>query len=493
MQLFFANYRAVWRAGVVAGLSRQELVELFDRRQVPAGTPIVLDERMRPVEPLTSWGRGLGLDEMDADTMRTYAYAVLRLVAFLAARGLDPFSATETDLKEFRHWRSRKDAGLVRPRGGKKSGPVQKTTWTKESAGIGSLYRYLKRTGQVEASPWREGSLGGRRVARDMRVRHMELDQYLYLRDVGFGGLTPDGGLDMSFHGWRPHRNRAVCELALMTGMRIQEWSTLLLPELGLLEGRRAPTADVDLSACAKGGYERSVYIPMDAMELQGPYLLLERPRMVAAAQRTLRRKARDLFVVDRIEADGRRVQGTFEGVRVTWVVKEMDPELRRLCVLETGDGLDPLAMFIGRGGQMLTFSGWDRVRWRAWDRMTALAGDQAAPVMPRLCWLYHDLRHTFALRLLIYLTREALKDAEAQKLPMSTLLDHMTGNPLLVVQRRLGHAQPSTTYKYIRYLKDPMREVDAAFRQWTAAGGASYVTIARSLMGLESSDATQR
>jgi hypothetical protein len=37
----------------------------------------------------------------------------------------------------------------------------------------------------------------------------MELDQYLFFRDVGFGGLEPGGGLDLGFRGWRPHRNRA--------------------------------------------------------------------------------------------------------------------------------------------------------------------------------------------------------------------------------------------------------------------------------------------
>ncbi|AEY94163.1 putative terminal protein (plasmid) [Streptomyces hygroscopicus subsp. jinggangensis 5008] len=37
-----------------------------------------------------------------------------------------------------------------------------------------------------------------------------------------------------------------------------------------------------------------------------------------------------------------------------------------------------------------------------------------------------------------------------------------------------------------LRYLKDPKREVDDAFREWTAAGGVSYITITRSLMDLE-------
>lgn len=99
---------------------------------------------------------------------------------------------------------------------------------------------------------------------------------------------------------------------------------------------------------------------------------------------------------------------------------------------------------------------------------------------------------HTFALRLLIYLTQLALGDGRAQQLPMSTLLDHMSGNPLLQVQRRFGHASPATTYRYIRYLKDPMRDVDEAFRTWTAAGGASYADIARTAMSLGDGDAAQ-
>ncbi|MFH8682045.1 hypothetical protein [Streptomyces lydicus] len=216
----------------------------------------------------------------------------------------------------------------------------------------------------------------------------MELDQYLYLRDVGFGGLTPDAGLDASFRGWRPHRNRAACELALMTGMRIQEWSTLLLPELGLVDGRRPAFADVELKACAKFGRPRSVYVAPDPMELLDPYLLLERPESVAKAQRSLRRRHRELFAILRLEADGTRVRGVLDGRVTTRTVKNMKPDLRRLAVRETGDGLDPLALFIGQGGKMLTFSAWDKTRWRAWDRMKAWAGNQHAPVLPRRCWV---------------------------------------------------------------------------------------------------------
>jgi site-specific recombinase XerD len=478
VHLFFADKRKVWKVGGVAGLGLAELTELFERRRLPSGMPVLLDEAMRPVEPISSWFRTMALDGLDPKSMRSYAYTVLMLLNFLLSRGLDLRSAGERDVQEFRLWR-REEAEET----------VAEATWDRDAAAIRGLYDFLVQIGFVDSRPWRS-TRRGRSLAsgtsRDLRVRHMELEQYLYCRDVGFGGLAPDAGLDGDFRGWRPHRNRAACELALMTGMRIQEWATLLLPELGLTAGARPRTTDIDLAACAKYGRPRSVYVPVDAMELLDPYLLIERPEIVAKAQGTLRRRSRDLFVIQRIEADGTRIQGILDGCAVTRVIKDMKPALRRITIMETGDGLDPLALFIGQGGRMLTFSGWDRVRWRAWARMKDVAAREVTPVLPRRCWVYHDLRHSFALRLLIYLKREALNDAQLQDLPMSTLLDHMTGNPLLVVQRRLGHAQPSTTYRYIRYLKDPMREVDDAFRQWTAAGGASYVTVARRLMGLQ-------
>ncbi|MFE9468773.1 hypothetical protein ACFYNW_35135 [Streptomyces virginiae] len=130
--------------------------------------------------------------------------------------------------------------------------------------------------------------------------------------------MTPEAELDETFGGWRPHRNRAAVELALLTGMRAQEWSTLLLPELGLMAGDRPRTADVDLAACAKQKRPRSVYVPVGAMELLDSYLMIERPEIVAKAQRTLRRRHHDLFVVQRLEVDDTKVRGVLEGRTVT-------------------------------------------------------------------------------------------------------------------------------------------------------------------------------
>ncbi|OAH13496.1 site-specific integrase [Streptomyces jeddahensis] len=102
MQLFFTDRRKVWRVGTVAGIPSAELDELFGRRRLAAGTPILLDEAMRPVEPLSSWFRVLGQQGLDVKTMRAYAYSVLMLLQFLTARGLDLRLATEADVLDFR-------------------------------------------------------------------------------------------------------------------------------------------------------------------------------------------------------------------------------------------------------------------------------------------------------------------------------------------------------------------------------------------------------
>jgi site-specific recombinase XerD len=113
----------------------------------------------------------------------------------------------------------------------------------------------------------------------------------LFLRDVGFGGLTPDASLDPGFRGGFTHRNRAALELALLTGLRKQEWSTVLLPELGVDTSGSCTAEEFELEACAKFGRRRTAYVHRDAREMIDTYLLLERPEMVENAQAKLKRR----------------------------------------------------------------------------------------------------------------------------------------------------------------------------------------------------------
>lgn len=477
MQVYFVNRRRVAQTASVPGIDPDSVRDLFERRRVPDGMAIVLDSQMRPVEPVCSWLRTVGRD-CTPKTSRTYAYAALRFMDFLAARGLELLTAAETDLQEYRQWRCEDHQE-----------PISGATWDKEAAAINSFYRWAVDHKHLHARPWRSG--GQRRdtfytgIDRDMRVRHMALEQYLYFRDVGLGGLMPDGSVDYSFRGWCPQRNRAGVELALLTGMRLQEWSTVLLPELGVGSAPAGQPVEFRLAACAKRGTPRNVHVASSVRMQIGTFIHLERDQIVRTAQAALKARRSELFIVSRVDSDAGRLYGQLDGVKVAYSIEDMDPWLRRIAVLDTGERLEPLAVFVGQGGLMLTPSSWDKIRWHAWGRMVSHAAEHPVPVVPQHRWVFHDLRHTFALRLLLFLTRQEVARGIGSEVPMATLLDHMSSNPILKVQQCLGHASPATTYHYVRYLKDPMSEVAEAFRDWSAEDGPTYAEIGAKLMGL--------
>jgi integrase len=463
-------------AGDVAGLLRH--------RAVPDGTPVLLDgDTMLPVEPWCSWFLHLAYDGKAAETMREYAYIVLRLAGFLQERGCDLLSAREPDLRAYREARTR-----LQDR------PVGDSMWGKEAQLINQLYRWLVDYGHLQARPLRVGGRGrvpmAPRLRRSMDIRHMTLGQYRFFRDVGLGGQLPDSRCDDGFRGRAPQRNRAAADLALSTGMRPQEWATVLLPELGA--GGRRPGEPVvfTVQACAKYGKRREVFVPAAALDSVDRYLLLERPELAGPSARQLARRRRELFVVSRIDPGSGKVEGELEGRRRVFVMAAMSPALRRITVSETAAGLEPLAVFIGRGGQMLGSSAWASYRDDAWKRILARAGAAPAGVVPARRWRWHDLRHTFALQLLGYL--ELQMDGEeagavaARRRHMAYLGGNIRHNPLLIVSRRLGHASPATTYAYLQYSDDPMNAVEAAFRDWMASEDATYAEVAGHAFGLE-------
>ncbi|MFF3277522.1 hypothetical protein ACFYWU_42400 [Streptomyces chrestomyceticus] len=61
-------------------------------------------------------------------------------------------------------------------------------------------------------------------------------------------------------------------------------------------------------------------------MKMLHPYLLIERPGIVAAAPCTPRRRHRELFVVDHLEADGTWAHGVLDDVPITRTVKMLKP-----------------------------------------------------------------------------------------------------------------------------------------------------------------------
>ncbi|MFC8803935.1 site-specific integrase [Streptomyces anthocyanicus] len=498
MDLFFVSRDRVQRWPALFDGLGTEAVGLLDHRALPDGLPMILDTGLRPVEPACMWFRHLAYMGRDPEgTLRPYAYIVLRLMEFLAERGRELSTATESDLVAYR--RSRVEL---------QDQPVGGAAWDREASVINSLFGWLVEQGFRQVGPLRmgnrNGSSSGSRLprenrnplssgmSRDMDIRHLSLDQYRFFRDVGLGGQRLDGSVDRGFRGWAPHRNRAAADLALTSGMRLQEWSTVLLPELAVGMRRAGEPIEFVLQACAKYKKRRTAYVPPDALGSIDTFVLLERPEIVAPMARALERRHRELLVVFEIDYARGRLRAQWRGRSREFAWSAMTPKLRRLAVYEGPHGLEPLAVFVGHGSTLLSSSSWDRIRHMAWDRMTAVRDDSRAPMLPVKRWRFHDLRHTFALRLLAFLMRRAMERDAAIRGGRSVAA-HIAFNPLLIVSRRLGHSSPAVTYEYLRYLEEPMQYVDAAFTEWSASDGDTYADIALRALGTEAGHAEAR
>ncbi|MGW4851898.1 hypothetical protein ACWEPZ_11800 [Streptomyces sp. NPDC004288] len=457
-------------------ISAAEAAALLERRGVLDGTPVFLDEETQmPVPALCEYGRYLSTSLLDESTLKDYGRAIFRTDNYLAKLESDVLSASESDLVAYRNFRTQLQ---------KK--PIGWDAWSKESFVLDDLYGFLVDHKILSHRPVRVAARGRNplapRVRVGMDIRHLTFEQYRYFRDVGLGGQLPNAQVDLTFRGWSPLRTRAGSDIALGSGQRWREWSTLLLPEIGLWPGISGGAAEYTVQACAKYGKARTVYVPEDAVASADLFCLLERPDIVRRAVRTLERKARDLFVVSEVDIASGWVRGVLDGAVREFEMSAMDAKLRRITVYEGEFGLEALSLFVCRGGLMPGADAWKGYRHRAWTRMNALA-DETTPHLPARRWRWHDLRHTYALRLLTYL--ENLMDGEEPDLQArrrrhrSYLTGHIRHNPLLIVSRRLGHSNPETTYEYLQYTDDLINEFEAAFADWVGDEESTYADIA--------------
>ena len=481
MLLSFVNPSLVRKHLGAQAVNAAEMVRLLEQRAIPAGTPVFLDDvTMLPIEPLCSWFRHLAYDDKDAKTMREYAYIVRRFVHFLQSRGRDLLDATESDLTAYRVMRT-----------DLQDKPVGDAAWAKEAQLINQLYQWLVEQGHLRHRALRMTRKGRNpltsRVRRGMDIRHMTLAQYRYFRDVGLGGQLPNSQASNVFRGRVPIRNRAAADLALSTGMRPKSGRRCCCPNSG---SGGAGLASPSSSRCRHARNTAStaeVYVPAAAVDAVENFLLIERPELVEASERSLARRRQELFVVDHIDHEAGKLSGVLGGRRRTFTMSAMGPDLRRITMQENDNGLEPLAVFVGHGGQMLGPSSWYRIRCDAWRRMQAHAGQPEAPLLPRRRWRWHDTRHTFALQLLSYLEQQMDGDepdaVARRRRHLAYLGGHIKHNPLLIVSRRLGHSSPATTYAYLEYTDDPMNAVDAAFRAWTSQEGDTYADIASRML----------
>ncbi|MGB3473685.1 MAG: site-specific integrase [Mycobacterium sp.] len=445
MELYYADWDLISEGDC-------DVLDSGDPPIVQGGTPVIVDDEMRPLEP---WCTFLRLYSQNLRPNSVYAYArdALEFGRFLDARGVGVLDVCERDLVAFREHRRREG--------------VSARSWSRHLVVIRALFTYLYETGQRDSMPWIQ--VGSRSVVTprtprtEMDVRALSHTQWITLRNIGFGGELPSGELDRSYRGQSTVRNVCAVDLALTSGMRLTEWSTLLNVEVPSSDSG----ASLVLEACAKNARRRRVYIPASTVKAVELYRGTERRSLVRKAQAALRRKLPTLAVVTHVDPAAGKLTYQYKGIDKRDEFAAIPPDVRRLLVsMDEAGSIEPMSLFVGKGGRPPSQRRWHQYFEDANDRLAAFGS--ATPTMPPAI-TPHDLRHTFAVVMLRNLQRRAAQFEQSRpRTGFGTISEHIVHNPLLTLQRLLGHASPSTTMVYLRYVDESDELIQRAFESWS-------------------------
>ena len=365
----------------------------------------------RPATVVNRWLRELPASGCPApSSWESYARTVKEWMEFLAGHGVGLFDS-----------RQQLKAALGKYAGHRAAGPVKErfaaTTWGRHMSILSLFYRWAMEEGHAEAEPFtyrtaralfagtgREVrvNLAVRRTPKPhVTIRYLEPD-FIGLFLNGLRGLDPDGSADGRFRGRELARNGAIGQLALSTGLRLQEFSYLLAYEIPALPPGSAetPIPFPVPAGVTKGRKFRITWISCDALAAVHHYLELDRPATAdGTAWLPPRRWGEPLLVSDPDERGGR-----VNGIRRRW--ETLTPGERRRLVAP-GGGSCVLAVKNGGG----PFTAWASVFERTSDRIRARFEPRFPHVSP------HRLRHSMAMRTLEYLVsghyRQAAEDGQ--------------------------------------------------------------------------------
>lgn len=418
--------------------------------RVPTGCPIILNEHFWPLQPWTEFLRRYS-QQVSINTAKAYGRDLFKLAQYFETQDLTWETVTNDDLVAYRDYRL--GQGLS-PR-----------SWQRETVVLRAFFIFLVEQGLLSDTPWQQignySIVKPRPVTYEMNVRALTHEQWNQFKNIGLGGQLSDGSMDMAFRGRSVQRDITAVELALTTGMRLQEWRTILLPELIQTDGGGA---SVVLESTTKGQRRRTVYIPQKTMVDVGLYVNVERKRVVRNAQKWLSQHVDDLAITDTSKSVTGKITYDYHGRTYREPYFRIPLHHRAVLVERTGSHIEPLSLFLGTTGKPPSQRSWHLTFSAANQRLQRCGEPRSVigrPIVP------HDLRHTFAVVMLQNLQLRALKNSAPGRLGRGTISEHIISNPLLTVQRLLGHASPGTTMIYLRYLEEADALIQHAFDAW--------------------------
>lgn len=476
-QLYFTDLGALRRAVIVDGITHElsdEAIEATESFGLVDGMPFILGQDGSYDHDLNRFFRAcptMGVRSLNS--LRSYARDIVVWLRFLAERrgGKSVWAADREDIAAF-HKARRLSSPPHR---------ISAASWNRSIAALDKLYRWAVEEKLIDKAPftyrqmWVRATDGGaigiaanmarESAARKRNTRFLSLDRYLLFRDVGLRGRLPDGRDDPSWCGRNGERNALFAELLVTTGLRLQEGSSLLLAELPTPDHRHDQRSILFpiAAATAKGNKGRDVRVPLRLLRRLRDYADVERAN--ALDRYGLRRKWEHIDAPLIVAGHDRRSLRLDDQPSSPARFDNLTPGERRRLIHRHSQ--EPLALWLTEAGLPMPMASWQAVFTRASARCRSFGID--IEVTP------HMLRHGFAVHMLMLLLREQigwLLEERAGR--MSPAYRRLVGDPLLKLQRLMGHSRIESTYIYLDHLDECQALIDAAVDQWGLDVGAA-------------------
>ncbi|CAN5132055.1 hypothetical protein BH09ACT11_BH09ACT11_15520 [soil metagenome] len=321
---------------------------------------------------------------------------------------------------------------------------------------MANFFRYAVESKWVDSDPiprW-----NGRNTLIPRGVRASRVSKFLngpqtshFLR-VGLRGDGSTVETRPSF----PERDYCYGLLLATTGLRREETGLLLDGELPY--PRDMPADGVHaFERSGKGGVARFVYITAETASAIDLYRQTERASKVIKGQPRLRRLKREgrLLVTDGLTTLRGKPAVSVEGRKIA-LVNFSDEDRARAVTIRDDGTIEPLGLFLARGGLPPTIKYWDDLFADARQRVHHSGHADRPPAHVTVG--PHTMRHTFAVRMLAGLMRQGRREASDDSY-------QFLANPVLTVKELLGHASIETTQRYLYAAETWREEVPAALR----------------------------
>lgn len=426
-------------AQVDAGEARQNLRTDYEFLQAPDYS----------VDPwLSRLFNSRGWRSLAPTTRHSYIRSLCRFIQHLHDLGVRWDAASTDDYEQFEDERLNGD---YNPR------VVENSTFAKDYAAIAWLYRRAFRDQKCDLG--RDlSSLAPRGTSFRGTGRTMWADPSAIRHwcQVGLAGYTWNGIPVAEAEKAGAGRNWAFVDLLLATGLRSAEATGLsILEEPAALQGQQGSA--LLPGKLAKGGRSRRFYFP--------PALKSQIDAYVSSGRRDAVEFARGKGVYDAphfqrafypspsqasnqhqsarhvLDSDPELTIRRLDGTEVSRKLSQLDRHERARTILETGDGPEPLALWLSLGGTPLQVGSWQKVFRLANERHLAAAPqpDQSLALRP------HMLRHTFAL--VRYLAAERVLDKRwGLSLEQRREMVPDGSQASKYIQALLGHSSSETT-----------------------------------------------